>query len=297
MQQTEAHFWVPTGYRTWAALYAAFCVAIAGGACSTTSSIEAPAGACVRGQVTACSCGDGAQSVRTCNADSVYGACDCVGSPTAGSGAGTAGSGGSSGTGVIAGASGGDNGGGASGAAAGMGTGGQAGTDSSGGVSGGGIGGDMQPPEAGSSAGTSAGAGGIGPDAGGQGGEGGQSGEGGQGGESGGDPVPMPAAPGELYGPCLSDSSCGNGLFCVTSTSSSGSNWEQVTSYCTPGCGASTPCPMPATGNVPGSCVFGVCVLQGCQMSTALCPLDMVCRVTDVASPGGTRRVTQCVFE
>lgn len=216
--------------------------------CSSTQTLES-AGACIEGQSTHCTCGDGTPGFRTCGRDSEYGACDCGGQLASGSGGmqstgGSAGSsiGGSSGAGGAAGTggSGGSNPIGGSGGSAGVaGAGGSAGS-MVGGMTGGstGIGGE-------SATGGMGGIGGTDP-------IGGQSG-GGEGGDSGPGRDPQP---GELYGDCQTDGSCDDMLLCVNN--SSGGLTE---SYCTTTCDAlaGMTCPR-VRGERMATCLFGICV-------------------------------------
>jgi hypothetical protein len=133
---------------------------------------------------------------------------------------------------------------------------------------------------------------------GGDGGKGGDSGEGGMSGDGGGDGgdgggEPMPAEPGTLYGPCINDAECNDGLFCMHSVRTNG----ELASSCTSMCGGQGlgQCEDPATGNVDPTCVYSFCLLQACQDRE--CPLGMSCAETHVALPGGgSRTVAQCVY-
>lgn len=218
--------------------------------CSSTQTLEAP-GICIEGQSTGCMCSDGAPGFRTCGRDYVYGACDCRGQPSSGSGGmqstgGFAGIGGSSGVGGAAGVAGSNPVAGSGGASGMAGVGGSAGTSigGAGGMIGGMTGGSAGVSGA-SGEGASGGIGGASP-------MGGQSG-GGEGGNSGPGRDPKP---GELYGECHTDGACDDALLCVND--SSGGLTE---TYCTATCDAlnGMSCPR-ARGERMAICLFGICV-------------------------------------
>lgn len=217
--------------------------------CSGTQTLEAP-GTCVQGQSERCTCASGAVGVRTCSHDSEYSQCRCDGSSSGGAG-GTAGQ-------PIAGAAGNPIGGsaGIGGVGGGGGVNPMAGIGGTAGVSGGsaGTGTGGFSGMTGGSAGVagimmSGGVGGVsGMDA-----TGGASGDDGSGGMMGPGRDPEP---GELYGDCLDNGGCDDGLLCVND----GSSGMQET-YCSTTCDALAPMPCPRSrGDGMAICLFGICV-------------------------------------
>jgi hypothetical protein len=213
--------------------------------CSSTENLEAP-GTCVQGQSELCTCASGAVGFRECSHDSEYSECRCD-APSSGGSGGTAGE-------PIAGAAGIPSGGSA-GAAGSAGSGGSGGvnpmtaTGGSGGTGSGGISGVT-----GGSAGVagimmSGGIGGVS----GMAATGGASGDDGSGGMMGPGRDP---SPGELYGECLDNGGCDDGLLCVND----GSSGMQET-YCSTTCNALEPMPCPRSrGDGMVICLFGICV-------------------------------------
>lgn len=238
-------------------------------ACSSIEPIEVAPNACVQGQSLPCACASAAPSIKVCMASGAFATCQC--GSLSGSG------------------SGGDGMPGGEGGAGGQPTGGIGGRSGEGGT---GIGGAGMPGGIGGAGeGGASGEGGSSGD-GGSSGNGGRSGDGGSsgdgsGGAGGGEP--RPAAPGTLYGPCVSNA-CNAELVCVNSNTRDGAS-----SYCTSTCGQGLgQCEDPSTGTVKPACVFSFCLLQACQDHE--CPLGMSCVQTEVSFPGGTRTVAQCVY-
>jgi hypothetical protein len=219
--------------------------------CSSTELLNST-GACVQGQSEQCACSSGGLGFRTCGNDSQYGQCFCDAPSSGGSGGaggvagspigGSAGSpiGGSSGTGGEAAVGGGSTMAGTGGVGGFAGATGGAGAGGVSGMTGGsaGVAGVM----------ISGGTGGVS----GMGGTGGSSGMGGTSGDSGPGRDPKP---GELYGDCLANGQCDDGLLCVNDGSS---GFPET--YCSTTCDALNPtCPR-SRGDGMVVCLFGICV-------------------------------------
>lgn len=218
--------------------------------CSSTEILNS-SGACVQGQSQQCSCDSGAVGFRTCGNDSEYGQCFCD-APSSGGSSGAAGAAGSPIGGSAGISTGGSSGTGGEAAVGGGST--MAGTGGVGGFAGvtGGAG------AGGASGMTGGGAGAAGVMSGGTGGEaamggtGGTSGMDGTGGNSGPGRDPKP---GELYGDCLANGACDDGLLCVNDGSS---GFPET--YCSTTCDALNPmCPR-SRGDGMVVCLFGICV-------------------------------------
>lgn len=86
-------------------------------------------------------------------------------------------------------------------------------------------------------------------------------------------------APGEPFGPCLDDLSCGPGLFCVPALESAGS---VCTVPCSPSCSAGCSPPDGSACNESGSCMLP-CGVAG-KPDATLCLSGQVCaRAGDTA--------------
>lgn len=219
-------------------------------ACSSTETLASP-GTCVEGQTQECSCSDGQTGVRECERNNEYGVCIC-GAPTSG------GSGGSGGVAGVAGNPVGGSGGfaaiGGMNAMAGT-TGGSAGAAGITGGSGGFAATGGTNAMAGTTGG-SAGAAGVTGGSGGESGSGGASGMDGSGGEGGMSGPGRDPEPGELYGECLANGGCDDGLLCVNDSSAGSAD-----SYCTTTCDALSPMSCPrARGDGMVVCILGICV-------------------------------------
>lgn len=207
--------------------------------CSFTSSVDTAEAACVQGRTRVCACEDGSLGVRLCEAASAFGTCQCDLASSGGSGGSWAPVAGSAGS---AGADGDDY----DGAAASGGSVPVAGEGASPGVaaSGGTAGGDDDA--------MAAGTGGVGGEA----GAAGEAGTAGEAGAAGADPSSEPS-PGDAYGPCRDDGSCGLPMFCAFDAFTGGAE-----RYCAPICDGNGRGPLSCPRRPDGS--FALCTGNIC---------------------------------